>query len=130
MEKNKISISHTSYNIINEFSKKISFRKAKNLKYKDLIYSCDIGLSTVMIKKKLLLKNHFPKLKTKEDYVLWLKLSKKGHIFYSINEKLVLWRQTPNSLSSSILQKLFDGYRVYRTYLKFSFVKSLYHLFF
>ncbi len=130
MEKNKISISHTSYNIIDEFSKKISFRKAKNLKYKDLIYSCDIGLSTVMIKKKLLLKNHFPKLKTKEDYVLWLKLSKKGHIFYSINEKLVLWRQTPNSLSSSILQKLFDGFRVYRTYLKFSFVKSLYHLLF
>ena len=83
-----------------------------------------------MIKKKLLLKNHFPNLKTKEDYVLWLKLSKKGHIFYSINEQLVLWRQTTNSLSSSILQKLLDGYRVYRIYLKFSYFKSLYHLFF
>ena len=130
MKKNKISISHTSYNIINEFNETISSRQAKTLKFKDLINSCDVGLSTVMIKKKLLLKNHFPNLKTKEDYVLWLKLSKKGHIFYSINEQLVLWRQTTNSLSSSILQKLLDGYRVYRIYLKFSYFKSLYHLFF
>ena len=61
MEKNKISISHTSYNIIDEFSKKISFRKAKNLKYKDLIYSCDVGLSTVMIKKKITFKKSFSK---------------------------------------------------------------------
>ena len=49
--------------------------KIKNeLRYQNLIYSCDIGLSTVMIDRKL--KNHlkFPNMKTKEDYVLWLKL--------------------------------------------------------
>ena len=50
MEKNKINITHTSYSIINERNLKTSFRKAKNLKFNDLIYSCDVGLSTVMIK--------------------------------------------------------------------------------
>ncbi len=129
MEKNKINITHTSYSIINERNLKTSFRKAKNLKFNDLIYSCDVGLSTVMIKKKLLIKDFFPNLKTKEDYVLWLKLSKKGYIFYSLKENLVSWRQTSESLSSSLSQKLKDGYKVYRIYLKFSFIKSIYHLF-
>ena len=94
-----------------------------------MIYSCDVGLSTVMIKKKLFIKEFFPNLKTKEDYVLWLKLSKKGYIFYSLKENLVSWRQTSESLSSSLSQKLKDGYKVYRIYLKFSFIKSIYHLF-
>ena len=42
-----------------------------------LLKSCDIGLSTVMINKNLLKKNKFPNIKTKEDYVLWLKILKK-----------------------------------------------------
>ena len=33
MKKNKISISHTSYNIINEFNETISSRQAKTLKF-------------------------------------------------------------------------------------------------
>ncbi len=129
MEKNKINISHTSYTIINEQDLKTSFRKAQKLKFNDLIYSCDVGLSTVMIKKNLLIKDFFPNLKTKEDYVLWLKLSKKGYVFYPLKENLVSWRQTTQSLSSSLSQKLKDGYKVYKIYLKFSFVNSIYHLF-
>ncbi len=129
MEKNNLNISHTSYSIINDQNLKKSFRKAKNLKFNDLIYSCDIGLSTVMIKKKLLTKNSFPNLKTKEDYVLWLKLSKKGYMFHSLKENLVSWRKTSQSLSSSLSQKFMDGYKVYRLYLKFSVINSLYHLF-
>ena len=31
-----------------------------------------------MLKKRLLKKIKFPKIKTKEDYILWLKLSKKN----------------------------------------------------
>ena len=58
MIKNKISISHTSYDIIDSNDDKIGFRKAKRIEYKDLLKSCDIGLSTVMIKKTIL-KNHF-----------------------------------------------------------------------
>ena len=46
--------------------------------YKNLLFSCDIGLSTVMLKKKLISKNcQFPNLKTKEDFVLWLMILKK-----------------------------------------------------
>ena len=125
MLKNKILISHTSYKIINKKNKIIGFRKAKKLEYSQLIKSCDIGLSTVMIVKELLIKDQFAKLKTKEDYVLWLKLAKKKNVFYPIKNYLTKWRKLDNSLSSSIKQKLLDGYTVYRVYLGQSIIKSL-----
>ncbi len=124
MKKKNIDISHTSYSIINEMNKKISIRKARNLTFKDLVKSCDVGLSTVVLKKEILKEDHFANLKTKEDYVLWLKLSKKGYTFYALRENLASWRQTSRSLSSSTFQKLIDGYRVYRIYLKNSYLVS------
>mgnify|MGYP001391269078 CR=1 FL=1 len=129
MIKNKVSISHTSYNIIDMKGTKIGFRKAKKIEYKDLVNSCDIGLSTVMIKKTILKNHYFAKIKTKEDYVLWLSLAKKKFIFYPIKKTLTSWRSLSDSLSSSIFQKLFDGYFVYRNFLKQSFFKSLLSLF-
>ena len=125
MIKNKISISHTSYNIINETNFKFGFRMAKKLEYKDLLKSCDIGLSTVMIKRKILKNNLFAKLKTKEDYILWLKLAKKNYTFHPIKKPLTSWRALKESLSSSTIQKIVDGYYVYRIFLKQSFFKSI-----
>lgn len=125
MKKFKIDVCHTSYHIINSENIKIGYRDAKKLDYHDLVKSCDIGLSTVIIKKKLLKNDLFANLKTKEDYILWLKLSKKRYVFYSIKTPLTLWRKSKDSLSSSILTKLFNGYYVYRVFLKQSIIKSL-----
>ena len=53
MKKKNADFSHTSYQLIDSQGKKLNKRIAKlNLNYKNLIKSCDIGLSTVMIKKK------------------------------------------------------------------------------
>ena len=108
MKKNNLEFSHTSYSIINKNDKLIGeFRVKENLTYSDLLNSCDIGLSTVIIKRSLILKNKFNNFKTKEDYSLWLKLSKKGVIIKGFNQKLTKWRQLNNSLSSSFFQKNF-----------------------
>ena len=95
--------------------------------YKEILKSCDIGLSTVIMKKNLFnqIELNFPNLKTKEDYVLWLKLSQKGVRMLGLNKKLTYWRKLNNSLSSSSFQKIIDGYRVYRNYLQYSRIKSL-----
>ena len=124
MKNQNIDISHTSYQIINSKNNLIGTREAKNLSYCDLLKSCDIGLSTVVIKKKLLSKYLFANLSTKEDYVLWLRLSKKNKI-YALKKKLVYWRKLSDSLSSSTIRKILDGYIVYRHYLKQSVFKSL-----
>ena len=127
MKKNKYLISHTSYEIANE-SKILEFRQARNFfSLKDLIYSCDIGLSTVMIKKSLFKKGlKFPKLKTKEDFVLWLSFLKKGFKIYSLKKNLTRWNSTKNSLSSSVFQKLTDSLRVYYDYMGYNLIKSIY----
>ena len=123
-------ISHCTYEIINKKDEVIGKRIARNfLNYNSLLKSCDIGLSTVVLKKKLLNNNlKFPKLKTKEDFVLWLKLLKKNNTIMGLNESLVYWRKLENSLSSSLFQKLFDGFRVYNKYMNYNYLKSLYLL--
>ena len=60
----------------NDFSQQYNIKPYDN--QSDLIKSCDIGLSTVCIKKKILVDNLFPSLKTQEDYVAWLKITKKN----------------------------------------------------
>ena len=92
--------------------------------YSNLLKSCDIGLSTVLIETNLIKKNLFPSLKTKEDYVVWLQITKKEIQAYCLNEILVIWNNSKNSLSSNTIQKILDGYKVYRVYEKFSFLKS------
>ena len=129
-EKKKYLATHTSYNIVNIQKKILSKRIAKKLNYSNLLKSCDIGLSTVILSKKILkFKNPFPSLKTKEDYVLWLKITKKGIIFHKIDKLLAKWTDTPNSLSQSIYQKLKDALKVYMEYEKMNFLKALYFTF-
>jgi len=129
MQSNNYYISHTSYDIINEKEDKISSRKVKTLTYDQLLKSCDIGLSTVILKKNLLDDDIlFPELKTKEDYVLWLKITRKGQKIVALDKTLSKWRKCKISLSSSTIRKLIDGYNVYRKYLNFNPVKSFYNL--
>jgi teichuronic acid biosynthesis glycosyltransferase TuaG len=126
MKKKKIQFSFTNYSIISEDNKIIKkIKSPKNIEYKDLLYSCDIALSSVMIKSNLLKDIKFPNLKTKEDYVLWLKLSKKNIKMLGINKNLTYWRKTPNSLSSSTIQKFKDGFTLYHKFLSYNILNSL-----
>ena len=123
-------ISHTSYKIINEENEVIGIRKAKNFfNIKEIIKSCDIGLSSVMLKKEIIDSEiQFPNLRTKEDFVLWLKILSKEIQISALDQNLLLWRKTENSLSSSVFQKLLDGFRVYNKFMNFNFFISIYYL--
>ncbi len=125
MRKNKCLISHTDYKIINSKNKILGYMGVKKrLSYNDLIFSCDIGLSTVMISKKLKSKALFPNMITKEDYILWLKLSKRFNI-YGIQKNLGSWRKSDPSLSY-FWQKIKDAFTLYSKYEKFNLFKSLF----
>lgn len=130
MEKNNFEFSHTSYEIIDLFEKKISNRIAPpKLDYNQLVKSCDIGLSSVILEKRILKNFRFPSLKTKEDFVLWLLLARSGIRIYSLPQILMKWRKTRNSLSDNVYQKISDGYKVYKYHLNFNFLLSLKCLF-
>jgi teichuronic acid biosynthesis glycosyltransferase TuaG len=121
--------SHTTYHVINQNGKVVGTIKARKiLEYEKLLQSCDVGLSSVILKRELLNDIKFPELKTKEDFVLWLSLAKKSVILFGIDEPLMFWRQTPNSLSSSILQKLKDAFKVYYLYEKKNIFYSIFYV--
>ena len=125
MKKNGINASHTSYTIINSNNKIIGSRNAKDMSYKQLLKSCDIGLSTVVLKKEIITsKIKFANIKTKEDYVLWLKITFNNNKIFALKDNLTKWRKLEDSLSSSKLQKIYDGYLVYRKYMNFNLLKS------
>tara|TARA_B100000686_G_C16788388_1_gene976899 strand:+ start:188 stop:922 length:735 start_codon:yes stop_codon:yes gene_type:complete len=127
---NKLKICHTEYKIIDKDNKEIGYRKSKKkLTFEDLLKSCDIGLSTVLLKKELINDEVcFANTKTKEDYILWLKVAKLGIEIEIINQSLSKWRKLNNSLSSSVSQKLYDGFLVYYKYMSFNVIKSIFYL--
>ena len=131
MKKNSLDFSYSDYSIINEkgiLIKKI--KSPKTIKFKNLLFSCDIALSSVTIRCNLLKSEKFSNIKTKEDYLLWLKLSQKNIKMMGIRENLIFWRKTNNSLSSSIVQKFKDAFLVYNKYLKLNFLVSIVLIFF
>ena len=131
MEKNKQVFSHSSYFVIDSKNKIISIREAKAvITFDQLIRSCDIGLSTVVINLNFIKKNnfYFPKIKTKEDFVLWLKILSKIKFIKGINKRLSYYRKTSNSLSSNKFISLINGYKVYKNYMNFNQIKSFYYL--
>ena len=68
MKTNKLQITHTSFIVKNKNGKVKETREARNFNnYNELLKSCDIGLSTVVLKKIYLIKDvNFQTLKQKK----------------------------------------------------------------
>ena len=78
-----------------------------------------------IVKNKLF----FPKIKTKEDYILWLKIIDK--IKNNKRNKcktFFLQKNKKNSLSSNKLMGLINGYKVYKEYMNYGSIKSIFYL--
>ena len=129
MKEKKLNFTHTNYDLINDRNNKIGYMNVKkNLSYNDLLKSCDIASSSVIIKRSILKRSlKFGNTKTKEDFALWLKISKNNKI-YGINKKLLNWRNTENSLSSNIIQKFIDAYKVFKDAENRNFIITIYYV--
>ncbi len=98
----------------------------KKISYSDLIKNCQIGLSTVMLKREIINEKLFPQFKTQEDLSAWLKIMRiKKIACYNLNEFLVIWRYDKKSLSSNFFQKFKDLYKVFNIYENFSLIKTI-----
>jgi len=126
MKKNNLDVSYTSYSIINESGKILHNIEAKNeLTYQDLLKSCDIGLTTVVMKRSIFNTFKFSKINTKEDYLLWLQLSKSKYKFVGIKKILSFWRSNKESLSSNTIQKIVDSFKIYYHFERQNFLKTI-----
>ena len=126
MKTKRLLFTHTSYFIVDE-KKKITgkLEARKTLTYNDLLKSCDIGLSTVVFHRKLLKIANFPIIKTKEDYALWLSFARNNIHIAGINKYYSCWRKSRNSLSSNLVLKFVNGFKVYYKYEKKNIILAL-----
>jgi len=127
MKKKSSLISFTSYDVIDEDSNVLR----KNLvlvdpNYKTLAKSNFIGLSTIMINRKIISKINFPNLKTQEDFALWLQLLRQGIKFNHIKKSLSCWRKTSNSLSSKTYDKIKDAFKLFYIYENKNLINSIF----
>ena len=128
IKKNKYQFICCDYAKKYKNNKIIHIKPKKKISYSNLVKNCQIGLSTVIVKKNLISNELFPNFKTQEDFAAWLKLMRLKNIScYTLNEKLVIWNHSSNSLSSNSFQKILDAYKVFRLREKISiFLSFLY----
>jgi len=123
--KKDIDICYTDYIAFKEKSFLYKVKSPETLNYYTLLKSCPICCSSVLIKRIILKKNKFRNIKTKEDYELWLRLSKKKYVFFGINKYLTMYRVRFNSLSSKHFNKIFNAYIIFKKYNHFNLLLSI-----
>ncbi len=129
IKKKQIDFCYTGYEA-NKKGRIIYKVKVPNIiNYETLLKSNPICCSSSIIKKKILLKNKFRNLKTKEDYELWLRLAKKKFLFYGINKILTSYKVRENSLSNEHFNKIKNAFLIYYKFNNFSLITSVKHIF-
>lgn len=120
LEKTNVDICYTGYSAF--YNNKIVYRPATPLfmNYYNFSKECPICCSSVLIKKKILNKFKFKNYKNKEDYELWLRITKKKINFFGINEYLTFYRIRKDSLSSFHLSKIINAFKIYKKYYGFN----------
>lgn len=127
MKNNSLVFSFTSYSLIDEKDKFIKERNVcMDADYESLMKSNYIGLNTVMVSREIKSFLNFPKLRTQEDFALWLRLARKKIKLSHLKTNLSYWRKTKNSLSSNPIHKIIDAFKLYYKYEKKNFLFSIY----
>ena len=125
IKRHKVDFIHGSYLIVNDYNLFIGKFICKTLNYNQLIKSCDIGTSTVMVKSDLIKKHLFKNISTKEDYVCWLSIIKDTKTLFGDKKEVTMYRDRKSSLSTGIVLKFINAFRVYHTYEKKNLISSI-----
>ncbi|MBI9042225.1 glycosyltransferase family 2 protein [Lutibacter sp.] len=126
MIEGRLSFSFTGYSIVNEANEFINIQKAKPLvSYNDLLTNNYIGCLTAMYSVTSLGKVYFPALLKRQDWALWLSITKKGVPAVGIDIPLAYYTKRRNSVSSNKFFLLKYNWIVYRKFENIKLLKSL-----
>ena len=129
IKQKNLNFIHGSYYVLDKNLKLKGKFIPSSINYKDLLKSCDIGLSTVTLSANVIRENLFPNISTKEDYVCWLNIAKKINFLYADKEVVTVYRKRDDSLSAKFLIKFLNAFKVYNIYENFGVIKSLFYTF-
>ncbi|WP_404347853.1 glycosyltransferase [Sutcliffiella horikoshii] len=122
MQKNDYAFSFTAYNLMDESGKPLDkvISVPKQIDYKGLLKNTIIGCLTVMIDTRKVEPLQMPLIRTRQDYALWLKVLRQGHVAYGMQEPLANYRIVEGSISSNKLKTAKRNWYVYREIEKLS----------
>ncbi|TMW72347.1 glycosyltransferase family 2 protein [Alteribacter natronophilus] len=129
MRENKEAFTFTAYRVVDEVGNKTgkTIEAPEKVTYRDLLKENMIGCLTVMIDTEQTGPLEMVNIRTRQDYVLWLELCKKGFPPTGINEVYSLYRVTKNSVSSNKVKMVKQNWRVYRDIERLNFARSLWY---
>lgn len=90
------------------------------LTYQELLKSNQIGCLTAIYSVKTAGKQFMPELRKRQDYALWLNITKTYGAAYCIQRALAQYYTQPGSISSNKVEMLLWNYRMFRTSQEFS----------
>lgn len=129
MEETQCPLSYSNYDVVDDQGKYLGTRKAPNeLPYNELIRGNRIGCLTAMYNTEICGKQYMPNILKRQDYGLWLQITKKFGPAQGVDEVLAQYTSSKNSLSGNKVKVLKYQWRLYREIEGLSLVKSLYCL--
>ena len=78
-----------------------------------------------MVKTDLIKKHLFKNISTKEDYVCWLSIIKDTKTLFGDSKEVTIYRDRKSSLSSGIIVKFINAFKVYNKYEKKNLILSI-----
>lgn len=127
MEQENADLSFCSYGIIDDDGKlsKGAYIVPERITYDRLLKENVIGCSTVVLSNNIANKYRFVTDLYHEDYCLWLEIIRDGYKVVGCSETLVHWRLLSGSRSFNKKRSAINRWKIYRKFLKLSFLKSL-----
>ena len=129
MEENKAELAYSSYARCDEHLVPIlkDFQADVEVTFDNLLKTCHLSLLSSMYDSQRVGKFFFPIGSKREDHVMWLNLLKKIPVGKPLRETLAKYRMREGSVSRKKKDIIKDQYLVYREFMGFSVVKSLYY---
>lgn len=129
MKRENAELAYSNYARCNEhlIPQIADFQADKIVTFNNLLKTCRLSLLSSMYDSQRVGKFYFPKNTKREDHIMWLNLLKKIPEGKPLPKTMAKYRMHSNSVSRKKTKIIEDQYLVYRNFMKFSTLKSLYY---
>lgn len=130
LKKENLVFTFSDYSIINSSGDVLDKVKCpNNLSYRKLLRNNYVGCLTAMYDCENLGKIYMPKIRKRQDWVLWLSILSRIKTTKGINLSLAKYRITGESISSNKISLIKYNFEVYNNILDFGYLKSIVYIF-
>nr|WP_314495380.1 glycosyltransferase [uncultured Chryseobacterium sp.] len=129
MKKENAEIAYSNYARCDEnlVPKIEDFRADKEVTFNNLLKTCRLSLLSSMYDSLRVGIEYFPEGSKREDHVMWLNLLRKIPVGKPLPKTMAKYRMHATSISRKKQNIFKDQYLVYKDFMKFSTVKSVYY---